>query len=167
MGYCIFQREAEFRIKKENFNKVIKSIKSLKGKETIACSSEPHFSFVVTEEFINSKNIEDIFSAWRWEVNLSQDGDVDSILFTGEKLGDEDILFSTIAEYLEVDSYIEMIGEDGNIWKWVFDGKFVYKVAAIAIFDEPSEENRLDINELTGWVQFNRDSYNTNSENNE
>jgi hypothetical protein len=165
MGYEIFQREAEFKIKKENFSGVIKAIKSLKGKEPITDKTGSHFSFVRTEDFINSEDIEKIFYAWRWEIDFSEEGDIDYIQFVGQNHGDEDILFSVIAKYIEPDSFIEIIAEDGKTWKWVFDGIFVYKVPGITIFSHPSEENRLDINELDGWVTFRSKTHNPNSEN--
>ena len=58
--------------------------------------------------------------------------EMNSIYFEGEKYGDDDLIFNAIAPYVEDGSYIQMNGEDGAIWRWVFEnGKCVEKQATI------------------------------------
>jgi len=45
------------------------------------------------------------------------------IKFEGENNGSDKEIFEVIAPYVEEGSYIEMCGEEGEIWRWVFDGK--------------------------------------------
>jgi len=48
---------------------------------------------------------------------------VTGISFEGESQdGSEEAMFQSIAPFVEADSYIEMQGEAGEIWRWVFDG---------------------------------------------
>lgn len=54
---------------------------------------------------------------------IPKDRDIIDIDFMSECLGSNKELFDVIAPYVEKDSYIEMSGEEGEIWRWVFDGK--------------------------------------------
>ena len=40
--------------------------------------------------------------------------------FIGEKLGDDEIVFKILAPFMN-DGYIEMLREDGDKWRWVFE----------------------------------------------
>ena len=59
---------------------------------------------------------------WRYPVETDDNGNVIDINFSGEKLGDEDQLWSAIAPFVTAGSYIAMMGEDGSHWRWFFDG---------------------------------------------
>ena len=62
---------------------------------------------------------------WRWDIEENdRTGAVTDIWFAGEKLGDDETLFQAIAPWVKDGSFIEMMGEDGAFWKWVFqDGE--------------------------------------------
>lgn len=121
MGYCMDQQDSKFTIKQENIGKALAAVKALSGKETIKDSSGRHFSWV-DQDFATKNTLEEILASWRWQIKVLGD-DVIEIEFTGEKLGDDKILFDAIAPYVEKGSFIEMHGEDGARWKWVFNGK--------------------------------------------
>lgn len=127
MGYYITYMEDNFKILKANHDKALAAIKGLAGRETIVgYGGEPHFSWVHIKEFVEARHIEDAFQAWRWEVNFSDVGDIQGIYFTGEKWGDDEVLFGAIAPFVVDDSYIQMRGEEGEIWRWVFkDGELL------------------------------------------
>ena len=132
MGYCIEQRDCDFRIKAENVDKARDAIKVLasrvseggggtyRGGQTI----EKYFSWVRTEDFANAETLEDAMRAWRYEVEFNGDGsgDVAWIMFHGEKYGDDEKLLQAIAPYVEPGCFIEMQGEDGALWRWTFNG---------------------------------------------
>lgn len=40
--------------------------------------------------------------------------------FIGEELGDDQKVFEILSPFMN-DGYIEMMGEDGDIWRWVFE----------------------------------------------
>lgn len=118
MGYYISQREADFTIKKENFPAVLKIIKGLELGGW--CTDIP-----------KNADIKEAFECWRWEVDYDSHGNISSIYFTGEKhSGDEEGFLKAIAPYVEAGSYIEMSGEEGEIWRWVFDGHNCEEVTA-------------------------------------
>ena len=111
------------------------AIKAMAGRETIQDSGGRHFSWVTTQEFLDADTLEEALDAWRW--NLEPDWK--QIQFNGEKLGDDKLLFDAIAPYVEAGSFIEMHGEDGEIWQWVFNGKTCREVTAQIIFDYSEE----------------------------
>jgi hypothetical protein len=131
MGYYMNQTDSKFSIKKKNLNKVVKAIQELRGKESIIDSSGRNFSWV-DHDFYEKTNISDILNCWRWEVAFDKGGNVNDITFQGEKFGDDKVLFNSIASYVQDGSYIEIVGEDNQMWRWVFqDGKCFEKYPEI------------------------------------
>jgi hypothetical protein len=139
MGYHMSQQFARFFVSKENADKAAKAIQALHGKETIHDGSGAHFSWV-DNKFYEIEGFEPLMSEWRWEVTENDDGDFDSIEFVGEKSGDDLILFQAIAPFVKKGSYIEMQGEDGALWRWVFNGKTCQEVNARVEWDDDEEE---------------------------
>jgi hypothetical protein len=92
MGYYMRQRSSKFYVVDEEA--ALEAIKGLAGKETMG---PEHFSWVDTREFLYADTFEEAMRAWRWET----DSDWKYILFTGEKLGDDNLLFDAIAPYIE------------------------------------------------------------------
>ena len=74
-------------------------------------------------------------ASWRWEVEEDEDHNIISINFCGEKSGDDLILFDAIAPFVEPGSMIEMLGEDGAKWRWIFDGKTCEEKYAKIVWD--------------------------------
>lgn len=138
MGYYMTQRSSNFTIKKSKFDDALKAIKKLlnNSKQMSGGSStgERWFSWVETTAFLNAKTLPDALMAWRWKATVSEKtGNIIDLFFIGEKIGDDEVLFNALAPFVERGSYIEMEGEDGNYWKWVFnkkltslEGKVVY-----------------------------------------
>jgi hypothetical protein len=109
------QTECDFTIKKENHAAVLEAIKGIPA---------GHYSWVNQgDKVLRARHIEQAFEEWRWIVEFSIDDDINDIQFQGEKYGDEDNFFKTIAPWVEAGSYIAMQGEDGDMWRWYFDGK--------------------------------------------
>lgn len=127
MGYCMKQRSSRFYVVDEEA--ALTAIKGLAGKETMGPG---HFSWVDTREFMMADTLKEAMNAWRWDIEPKYK----AIFFEGEKLGDDLLLFGTIAPYVEAGNYIEMLGEDGQIWRWIFDGKTCREVTAKIIFEE-------------------------------
>jgi len=156
MGCVMIQRESGFSIAAKDCAEALAAVKALHGREPIEDDSGPHFAFVTTEGFLRAETLADAFAAWRWEAEESADGSIVGLAFMGEKPGDEDMLFAALAPFVGSGSYIEMVGDDGLMWRWVFQAKGVYKVPGTVSFEAPTEAHRLDPSELTGYVQFRR-----------
>lgn len=144
MGYCASQHDAKFGIKYEHHEAALEAIKGLigSGKETSQDfrTGERSFSWVDSKDLMDARHIESAFDAWGWRVRFFEDPnpDIVSIQFEAEKIGDEAILFEAIAPFVEPGSFIEMLGEDGDRWRWMFDGKTCREVHAKVTWEEPA-----------------------------
>ena len=99
MGYYMNSMNCSFALKKENVKAAWESIKN-------CCS------------------FEEVMAECGWEVYINEKGDYDAIIFINEKASNDIVILNAIAPYVEPNSYIQMQGEDGEIWRWVFeDGK--------------------------------------------
>ena len=135
MGYHINMRNSKFFISTKHVKEALNAIKSLAGKETITDGSGKHFSWVNTNTFLAANTLTEALYEWRWGIKTDAKGNVVSINFEGEKLGDDNILFNAIATYVRSGSYIEMIGEDGAMWRWVFKNKAFKEVHSRIVWD--------------------------------
>jgi hypothetical protein len=115
MGYCVELTEKNFKIKKEDCEEILKALKEfIKDKEDLMWINERYF--------LECDNIERCFDLLRYP--LYENGDCYEIDYmSGEKLGDEEKIFNSIAKFIEKDSYLQYIGEDGDIFRLVFDGE--------------------------------------------
>lgn len=130
MGYCMEQIGAEFSIRKEWEQEALQAIKALKGKETCHDSTGSHFSWV-DHDYEQARTLGDAMLCWRWALGEATGlfgGIYEGIEFRGEKLGDDDLLFEAIAPWVEHGSYIEMRGEDGQLWRWMFKYRQVRQI---------------------------------------
>ena len=85
--------------------------------------SIPNAHAWVNKKYVKIENIKDAFEYWRWTVEIDEStNDIVDIYFNGEKLGDDYVFFQAIAPFVEADSYIQMLGEESNMWRWYFDG---------------------------------------------
>jgi hypothetical protein len=127
MGYCIEMTDSSFSIKKENFAKALESLKSVFIPENMTCKDyingeeHPHFSWVDTQTVLESTTLEEALEEIRYKPTYNSIGDICDVEFTGEKYGDEDVFFNSLAQYVESDSYLSFEGEDEATWKWFFN----------------------------------------------
>jgi hypothetical protein len=84
---------------------------------------EVWFAFVDTKPVVEAYTLLDALDEWRYHVVIDKYGNINNIEFTGEKLGQDKLLFDVIAPFVRDGSYITMIGEDGFKWKWIFKNK--------------------------------------------
>jgi len=124
MGYCMNQEETEFFVSKDHLVPMMEAIRDLRGKESITDGSGRHFSWV-SHNFHTLTDPVEMLHAWRWEAEQDSEGNIDFIHFCGEKYGDDPLLFQTIAPFVTAGGYIQMRGEDGERWRWCFDGQKV------------------------------------------
>lgn len=140
MGYYMDQRNAKFKISADKVPAALAAIKEL-AKDTKrmgggSSTGERWFAWVTTADFVNAKDIVEAMDAWRWQVEVDDEGNVVDICFNGEKLGDDTILLEAIAPFVEAGSFIEMKGEDDAFWKWVFDGRGMVEVAGKVVYGD-------------------------------
>ena len=124
------QRDASFKIKKENFDKALLAIKELVN-QAEKMRGGRDYSWVINSNLVNARTVWEAMDEWRWETEMYGE-DIGNIYFVGEKIGDDKVLFDAIAPFVEDGSFIEMQGEDGALWRWLFnDGKCTEQYAKI------------------------------------
>ena len=148
MGYCMSMRDSKIRIPASKHDRCLAAIRALSGRGTAYYSSGGHYSWVRTHEFANATTLREALAAWRW-VDPNQDltnpdndksKDIEELYFSGEKIGDDFILMSAIAPYVEAGSYIEMVGEGAwlgpgaDYWRWYFDGEGCIEQAGQVVY---------------------------------
>ena len=137
MGYLINQIDSYFLMKAEYLDEAMNKSKLLLNpevKEERGASGRTwrgkdvpitrHYSWVDEWGALNAKTFKEVAQAFRWDMDLDDNGDVYWIEFNGEKYGGDEMVFlNTIAPYVRKNSYIEIQGEDGERWQWYFDGE--------------------------------------------
>jgi hypothetical protein len=144
MGYYMNQRGGKFSIPIDKKDAALAAIKALADKpEQMSGGSyqggkevAKWYSWVNTEEFVEAETLKEAFSAWRWELEESEEGEIVNLYFNGEKLGDDLLFLEAIAPFVEEGSYIHMEGEDGYYWRWLFKNGRVYEQSGTVVFDE-------------------------------
>lgn len=116
MGYCIDLTEYDFKIKKENADKVLKVLQ-------VYMKTHERPMWVTPKNVIEANNIQDAFEEIRYSLITDENGDYILNDFYGEKLGDDKDILNSIAQYVVPDSFIEFEGEDGDDLRLEFDGK--------------------------------------------
>jgi hypothetical protein len=138
MGYSMSLQDQKFLLKRSDAAKALEALKELFRKHPNGPNNYGHFSWIETKDVLSANSLQKAMRACRWglETNGGDDGDFDIIEFDGEKLGDDELIFSAIAPFVKDDSFVEMRGEDGSIWKWVFkDGKVKEKTGKVVFED--------------------------------
>lgn len=129
MGYCISQIGCGFFIKSENKAKVLEAMKGMMkdvdkkghgGSFSGGGKTKSWYSWVDTDSVLNAKTAEEALSEWGYETEIDDKGNINSLMFQAEKLGQEFEMFEVIAPFVKDGSYIEMHGEDGATWRWAF-----------------------------------------------
>lgn len=131
MGYYVEHVDGDFFIEEKNIVDVVVAIHRLASADSSYMSGQgydnngnltPCYSWV-NSTYMNTTNIKDIFNYWRWNIHFDESGNIDGISFDAEKLGDDEILMEAIAPFVKQHSFIEMRGEDGAMWRWLFKNK--------------------------------------------
>lgn len=68
----------------------------------------------------NTGRVLAIMKKYPYRFELDSDGNISGISYIGCCLSDEYSAFQKAAQYILNGSYIEMRGEDGDHWRWVF-----------------------------------------------
>jgi hypothetical protein len=132
MGYCIEIQGQRIRIKQENFQPAFEALKAV---EAGGWTNSPEAA----------ASLEDLLFRWRWQPRLllekdppvkgSKVGDIVYLEFLGEKLAEDEEMFRAIAQWIEPDCFVEIYGEDGQLWRWVFNGVKMYQTECIMDWD--------------------------------
>jgi hypothetical protein len=116
MGYEMEMENSKFMIKEENIKKAEKALK--------------------TQFQLKERHLEDMLEELNgWSCEFDEEGNLTNIEFEGVKLHDDEEMFRTIAPFVEDGSYIEMSGEGGDLWRWIFKDKKLINKKAKNVWD--------------------------------
>lgn len=121
MGYSMHMAEAVFDLDLSHERDMVLAVRAL-------ADQHDRIAWVEHDELREVTTIREAFQAFGWRIKVTLDREVKGVAFEAEKLGDDALLFEAIAPYVKAGSYIEMVGEDGDRWRWVFDGQDVRQV---------------------------------------
>lgn len=120
MGYQIHLKAAQFVIEAANVPAALKAINDRCFPPSILAQYPKWRPY---------QTLEQAFEGDRWQIERDA-GQVNRIHFEGEKgyreMGaDQESVLWMVREQVRPGSFIQMYGEDGERWTWVFDGKTV------------------------------------------
>jgi len=84
------------------------------------------------------ENLQEAFSAWRYSSNFDLEGNLTLEYFEGEKLGDDEILFNTIAPFIRDNDpkpMISCVGEEHERWRYIFDNGTITEQTAKIVWE--------------------------------
>lgn len=111
MGYCISMINENFEI--VDVGRLAEIIDTIQLPDN-------HYGWATQKELDGCDTWREKFNVFGWDVDDEHDP-ITSIQFIGEKLSDdEEVLFAAIAPVVTTGSFIEMMGEDGLRWRWLF-----------------------------------------------
>ena len=161
MGYYISIPQSSFRIRTADLPKIYDLVAHLMSDEMIEKHSHggsyfakektaSWYAWVDTEavrKAVADKDIEAIFRLWGYELTRLNEKDGETIFaldirMGNAKIGDEEKFFSAIAPVMVHGSFLDVHGEDGQKWRWLFEnGKFYAQdiLRTEYYFDEPTE----------------------------
>ena len=125
MGYRIYIREVDLRIRKENFDAALSAVKAA-------------FSSSWTEHL---DTFEEAMSDFGYAPEYDEDGNIDGFEFIGEKLRNDREFWDTVAPFVEEGCYLEVEGDDLEIWRWKFRNGKVIVQYPIFLWDDDEEES--------------------------
>ena len=129
MGYCVEMKECKFFIKKENIEKAFNTLRDY-AKTKI--ENKEGLSWIDLHSVAYSETLTEALESCDFDILYNDNGDVYDVDYISEKLGDHDVILNVIAPYIEDGSYLQMYGEDGDIWRWcIKDNECYWKTPKI------------------------------------
>ena len=105
MGYCVSMTNVKFFIAEVNKYNAYKAFKA---------------SPLALEVQKPIHSIEDALDYYGYVAKNDGEDNIIGLEHNVEKLSDEEKLFDIIAPYVRSGCFIEMVGEDNSMWRWVF-----------------------------------------------
>lgn len=136
MGYSAHLRDSRFRIDADRKRAALATIKALFSPQLLA-QHGGKYSWVDAQTCLATRSLAAMLEEWGWPIKIDEDDNVIGISFDAgdNKLGDEDVLFGALAPFVQAGSYLAMVGEDGEHWRWYFDGQTCQQQHAKVTYD--------------------------------
>lgn len=140
MGYCVRIEITDIRILAEKVAECLAAINAMHDPATMrdkagggSTDGSVWYSFTRNPPESGFRSLVNAFEAWRYDAFVDEDdGSVVIDCFDGEKWGDDEQLFQTIAPFVEGEGLILVRGEDGAQWRYTFNnGEMTEQTAKI------------------------------------
>lgn len=126
MGYQIYMREVDLRIRKENFEAALTALK------------EAFVSDRTWTEHLES--LEDAMSDFGYIPEYDENGSIDGFEYEGKCLRGDYEFWTALAPFVVEGCYLEVEGDDLEIWRWKFrNGKVIVQYPTF-LWDDDEEE---------------------------
>lgn len=143
MGYHMDQIETKFFIPWALHRPALDNLKARAragiGMRRVMLANGQHglaYDAVNAQELFDAKTLEEAIELFCWRPVLDSAGNIIDIEQACDKICDSETLFAGLGPWVEAGGYIEMRGDDGDIWRWVFDGAECRKVIPRIIWDD-------------------------------
>lgn len=129
MSYNARQREAEFFIADADKPKALRALKA----------SKDHDVLRYYKGFGGCRYLEDALEHIDFDVDTDDAGNVTGVDYQRDGLGEVFAALQPLAPFVRAGSYLEFSGEDGALWRWVFDGVKVVRVEPTITWPEGTD----------------------------
>ncbi len=151
MGYNVQTTDCDIKIKQEDFEKCYAAMCALNDRDDLksggsyggggvdARSPRPEgmnhhpakwFAWMPADYPNELKTFHDIISRLGFEPTYNEEGDLVLVSYD-DKTGAEGLFFDAISPWVAKDSFIDWRGEDGDEWRWAFDGVTVKTLSCV------------------------------------
>lgn len=104
MGYYMSQQDSDFRIRSKNVSSALKALRRSENGASL----------------MGVNTLSDALQIYGFTVTSDENGDITDIYFEYDKLRGQEEMLGIIAPYVQDGSFLQMIGEDDSMWRWVF-----------------------------------------------
>ena len=157
MGYNVSMGCSGVIIPAERVAAAIKDMKELMGQKHLmgggSSDGSSWFSWVDTGKVLEALDAGDLakaFEEWRYSASTTPRSPVEQLAagtvyadvdyFMGDKLGDDQELWSWMAEHVAEGALITCMGEDEYQWRWRFNGTSLHEETGFVIWGTSFEE---------------------------
>lgn len=138
MGYYITLTGSSFTIPKEELDDAYKALCEL-NKQLVMKRGGSYgplgrtgvwFAWMDSDYPSKCKNAEEVFNALGFETSETSAGEL-SLDYYDSKAGDEDYFLDAVTPFVDPGSTLEWRGEDGEMWRDLFNGKTRSRQSAV------------------------------------
>ena len=133
MGYHISQRGDKFRMESDQVGEAYLTLKHY--------AERNEMSWVNQDTCAKEDDFKTLMSECQWDIEIDGNGTVIGITYNGEKCGDQEQVLKVLAPYVKNRSWIEMQGEDGEVWRYAFYKGTFEEVQGVVKYDMPWDED--------------------------
>lgn len=120
MSCCVEITDDNLKISKDKEELILNDLKKF---FTEVLEKGKSIRWVDECEIINAETLEDAFEEIGYVLCLKDDGFYYLDYMSNEKLGEEEEIFNSIAKHIVKGTYLEYMGGDGDLFRFVFNGE--------------------------------------------